>query len=244
MFFSIICVYNNKKKLEDILMSSLISQDEKDYELILIDNSTGEYPNAGTALNFGLKKAIGDYIIILHQDVKFIRNESLKMLKEYISSHSEFGIAGLAGIDDQSTIYANFYHGYPPTKAGKSFDVIKEVESVDECFFIIPNNIKQRVNIWEYSWHLYATEYCIRMKIEEKKVIVLPLNIIYHLSPGYSLDKYFYKSMIHLSLKYNKKIAYIYSTIRGKWSTNFGKVTIKSLKCLLSSTINEKLKVK
>ena len=65
---SIVCVYNNKEILNKYLIKSLESQTE-DYELILLDNTQNKFNSAAKALNNGGRKAKGDYIMFVHQDV-------------------------------------------------------------------------------------------------------------------------------------------------------------------------------
>ena len=51
---SIICVYNNRDILEKYLLNSLKVQ-SIEYELILIDNTSGKFNSAAKALNYGGK---------------------------------------------------------------------------------------------------------------------------------------------------------------------------------------------
>ena len=68
--FSIICVYNNKKILDEMLLRSLSTQ-TKEFELILLDNYQNKFKSATEALNFGGKLAKNDYLMFVHQDIDF-----------------------------------------------------------------------------------------------------------------------------------------------------------------------------
>ena len=66
--FSVVCVYNHRKILHDCLLKSLKAQ-TVDYELILIDNRKKRFRSAAQALNYGGKRARGQYIMFIHQDM-------------------------------------------------------------------------------------------------------------------------------------------------------------------------------
>lgn len=84
MRFSIICVYNNKNILDKSLIKTLDEQTFKDYELILIDNTSGQYKNAGEGLNYGASRAQGTYLLFLHQDVAFLNKTALYIVYGYV----------------------------------------------------------------------------------------------------------------------------------------------------------------
>ena len=65
---SIICVFNDKKVLNECLLESLKNQ-TANYELILIDNTNRKFKSASEALNYGAKKAKGNYLMFVHQDM-------------------------------------------------------------------------------------------------------------------------------------------------------------------------------
>jgi glycosyltransferase involved in cell wall biosynthesis len=63
--FSVVCVYNDRAILRDCLLKSLKGQTTA-YELILVDNSGRQYNSASEALNWGGRKAKGNYIMFAH----------------------------------------------------------------------------------------------------------------------------------------------------------------------------------
>ena len=65
---SIVCVFNDKKVLNEYLLESLKNQTAH-YELILIDNTKNKFKSASEALNYGAKNANGNYLMFVHQDV-------------------------------------------------------------------------------------------------------------------------------------------------------------------------------
>ena len=65
---SVICVYNDEWILQNCLLKSL-SEQKAVFELITIDNRENRFESAAEALNYGGKKAAGDYLLFVHQDV-------------------------------------------------------------------------------------------------------------------------------------------------------------------------------
>ena len=82
---SVICVYNNKEILNKYLLKSLKIQTET-HELILLDNIGGKFKSASEALNYGGKKAKGDYLMFVHQDVDLCSKTWLENVESILLS--------------------------------------------------------------------------------------------------------------------------------------------------------------
>ena len=82
---SIICVFNDKKILNKYLLESLKDQTAH-YELILIDNTKNKFKSASKALNYGTKKAKGNYLMFIHQDVSLCSDTWLDEAEKIIES--------------------------------------------------------------------------------------------------------------------------------------------------------------
>ncbi len=221
---SIICAYNNKGILEECLISSLDNQLNKDYELILIDTLTHKFISAAEALNFGAEQAKGDNLLFIHQDVVLDNNNFIEDLSEWINKY-EFGIAGLAGAitkNKQNLTITNSFHGIPRKLAGEISNLMEatQCETVDEFAFVIPKNIfDENPFITFYpSWHLYAVEYCLRMRSIGHRVCVFPLSV-WHRSEGDSFDPSYFKTIKPIARKYRYEFKKI-STTMGGWATN------------------------
>ena len=65
------------------------------FEIVLIDNSNNEY-NIFSAYNEGVKRAKGDILCFMHQDVRFHSTDWGRHVEFYLSDH-HLGILGLAG---------------------------------------------------------------------------------------------------------------------------------------------------
>ena len=227
---SIVCVYNDKEKLNNVFLQSLYKQVGVVYEVILVDSMKENYKSASQALNAGGKKAKGEYIFFIHQDVSFEKEDTLKELESYCRKTS-FGIAGVAGIapneNGKYITYTNIVHGTEKTKAGHALgDKVTEAVGLDECVLIIPQKIFEKYQFRNIgnTWHLYGTDYAIQMQEQNEKVWIFPV-CIWHYSNGSSLNIDYFDAVKNLALL-SKKYKYI-TTIYGKWPTNIMALEIK-----------------
>lgn len=231
---SIICVYNDYEILNKCLLSSIKIQNNCKYEIITIDSRKYSFSSAAEALNYGAKNASGDYYVFLHQDIKFLTDDTLEKL-EQICLKYDFGIAGVAGIkrmpSGELNSISKILHGKKRKAAAKTrnFDSAIEVDSLDECLIIIPKHVFSKRKFYKFynTWHLYATEYCIAMKECSKRIITIPLQVV-HESEGDSLNNNYFDAVYLLAKKYNKTTKEII-TFFGKWPTN---LPVLKLKCI------------
>ena len=66
---SVVCVYNDKATLDSLLLASLARQDAA-FDLTCLDNTSGQYACAATALNEAGRGAANDIVMFVHQDVE------------------------------------------------------------------------------------------------------------------------------------------------------------------------------
>ena len=104
-----------------------------------------------------------------------------------------------------------------------SKETIKEPENVfslDEVLFIVKKKKLEKYpfDIKNKTWHLYAVEYCLKMKNKGEKVMVIPSNI-YHLSDGQSLNNSYFRELRRICKENRKLDKVIYTTV-GSWYTN------------------------
>lgn len=245
MIFSLICVTNNQEIVSKMI-DSLKKQNFNNYELIIIDTTINHYESAVDALNDGAAKATGKYLVFLHHDILFIDNDVLFKLYNLLENEYNLGIAGAAGapLNGGKTI-GNLLHGI---KKERICDILIDkpvsVQSVDECFFIIPRYVYQKYSMDNNNktWHLYSVEYSLSVKEQGYNVKVLPLNV-YHASKGNSINLSFYKELFRLAKIYKKKLKNI-NTPMGYWSTNYYKIRYQAtkhyIKCLFLIKFNSK----
>jgi len=205
------------------LLKSLDKQ-TADYELILVDNTQKKFKSATEALNYGGEKAIGKYIIFAHQDVDLLSKKFLEDLGLILSKITNLGIAGVAGKSELNRfILSNIKQGQPPKYAAKI--QIKEpvnVQTVDECFFVIPKNVFEMVKFDEKvcdGWHLYAVDYCLSVKEMKFLVCVVPISL-YHRSVAGSFSKEYYSTIKKIIKKHKKNFDPIFTTM-GNWNSYY-----------------------
>lgn len=206
MISLIVCV-NKKEIYERLLLPSIKKQKYKDYEIIVVDTNNKPFSSGANALNYGASLAKGDVLLFCHQDIEFIDNDSFNTISNYCNSNN-FGIAGVAGIvktgmkKKDYTIYSSVLNGPEKIQVGVKNTTVMNVDTLDECFFIIKkNNFSNFINY--DSWHLYAVEYCLRSKKNNQSVVLLPVNI-FHESPGWSLDKSYWNTLLKVAKDYEE----------------------------------------
>lgn len=219
---SIITVYNNRSVLEANLLKSL-EQQTNEYELVLIDNCDGKYKSAAQALNYGAKKATGDYLIFVHQDVDLNYPDCLKDIEGIVENLEDIGVAGVAGYtetDGKYAMYSNIKDGYPPEDVGININNPIEVQTVDECLFVVAGSLFKQLEFDEKTcpdWHLYGADYCLDSKKLGKTVYVIPIKI-YHASRTESFSKSYYTTLKNVVNKHGKEYKTI-DTSCGIWRT-------------------------
>ena len=209
---SIICVYNNRQLLQECLIKSIEEQDE-DCEMVLVDNTKGDYPSAAAALNYGADKASSQYLIFAHQDIIFIDKGGIKKIEEFLNNSCEKIIVGVAGkIESDIAIYGNIFdnnHIYfeklaNPTKA----------VSVDECLFAMEKTVFQQYRFDELicnNWHFYAAEFSYRVRLDNIQTYIIPIDL-HHNSVGNSMNIDFYYTLDRLCKKYKTSYKKINTT--------------------------------
>jgi hypothetical protein len=220
---TVISVFNNEDILEERLLKSLKTQN-KEYELILIDNSDGKFKSAAAALNYGAENATKDYLMFVHQDVDLIEESCLRNIEGVLDSMKYLGVAGVAGYaktKGKPVMMSNIQDGYPPEDVGLNIDGPVEVQTVDECLFIVPRSQFKELKFDEETcpdWHLYGTDYCLSTKKLGKQVYVIPTNI-YHASRTGSFSETYYSTLNNIVDKHGREYETI-DTSCGVWHTN------------------------
>lgn len=216
---SIICVYNNKDILDKYLIKSLNNQNE-DYELILVDNRNNKFHSASSALNYGAKKACGDYFVFAHQDIYFSDNDWIKNTLNQLNNLDNVGIVGVAGKTVDSIVRSNIKQGLDPVDVSPyKINKGEKASTLDECLFIIPKNVFEHYPLDEETcddWHLYAVDYVYNIKEKGFEAYIIPSELE-HRSKGASMSETYYTTLPKLQKKYRRRR--LIRTCMGDWFT-------------------------
>ena len=79
-----------------------------EYELVVIDNSKNEY-SIFSAYNEGVRRAKGDILCFMHEDILYHTNDWGVKIKEYFNQYSRAGLLGVAGTHYLSNIPAGWW---------------------------------------------------------------------------------------------------------------------------------------
>lgn len=219
--FSLVCLYNDEKILDSFLLRSLKNQSKK-FQLILLDNTKGKFKSAASGLNCGGRKAKGEYIIFVHQDVDFYLNKWLEKAENILDSIFNLGIAGIAGMSEEGKENRErgrniIFHGEPKIawSWGNPIKKPTPVQTLDECLLIIPKSIFKILQFDEKTcdgWHLYGVDYCLSIKKLGYGVYAIPLPI-YHRSAGSSFSEEYFKTLAKVLKKHRWNYSRIYTTM-------------------------------
>ena len=184
---SVICCFNRYDAF-CTMRESLYTQNIKT-EVIGVDNSKGRFPSAAAALNWGAEQANGDILVFLHQDIVFLREDSLARLVGGVQQVSGDAVAGIfgAGEAEQNTKIGDF----------------SLCDTLDECCIAMRRTTWQRLKFNEDicdGWHLYVVEFCLRAR--SIKAVVCSNNCdIQHLSNG-TVNEEYMKTFKKLLIEY------------------------------------------
>lgn len=179
---SIVCVYNNEKTLRNVLLKGLKNQ-TVEFELITLDNRDGRYRSAAEALNYGGKKAKGEYIMFVHQDMWFYSSTWLEEAERLVASIPDLGIAGVAGMSEEGRNWqerVRFSIDVFDEECWVEIDRVEkleEVQTLDECLLVVPRSVFTRLQFDEKvfdGWDCYGADYCLSVRQLGLKAYVIP----------------------------------------------------------------------
>jgi len=172
---SIVCVANDYQILDINLRKSLSNQN-REFELIIVDNRNRTFHSLPSALNFGAKYANGKYIMFIHQDVSLLGDSWLERAENILDRLDQFGAAGVAGVTEK-----NEYKGFLYNSGvlwGSPIKGAVPVQTLDEQLMIVPRDLFETLKFDErFKFHSYCADYCLSLKERGLNVYVLPLMV-------------------------------------------------------------------
>jgi len=240
--FSVICVYNNAEKFRRCLLAGLEGQTAS-FELIAEDNSGGKFKSAAQGLTTLAKKATGQYLLFIHQDVKLPSKKWLADAEQLLANLPALAIAGIAGTTAAKNSPRLLFTTDPnPVKISYSFapdepepkiaenEKPVQAETLDEQLLIIPAAEFAMRHFDENvcgGWHLYGADYALSAARDGLKAYILPLAAE-HDSEG-TLNADYFNTLQKLFSKHADKN--LIGTTCGLWHRrNFANLT--ALFCL------------
>lgn len=218
MKLSIIIVnYNTRKYLLAALQSIKVSKDKIAKEVIVVDNASTDGSaslaaiknkhNLGyaTANNQGIKKARGEFILLLNSDTKILP-ETLQTMVDFMDEHPDVGVStcrveledgsldpachrgfptpwasltyflGLEKISLQSKLFAQYHQSW------KNFGVPHEIDTPAGAFYLIRKKVIDQVGLLDENYFMYAEDidWSLRIKQAGWKIMYVPDTKIIH----------------------------------------------------------------
>lgn len=175
-----------------------------DYEIVLIDNSKGEY-SIFEAYNLGVERAKGDILCFMHEDIIF-HSKGWGATVEHHLADSKVGMLGVAGmkvvpLKGDARMGGYFCNNIPtryttledtPRHVTQDFiqpavSRIEEVAALDGVWFCIPKSLFDRIRFDDATYkgfHIYDLDISLQVLTQHKKIVICNDIIIEHLSNG------------------------------------------------------------
>lgn len=211
----VIVNFNTKNLVEDCVESINNSKPKTEYEIIVVDNSTLENQkvksnnpkvliidndeNLGFAKanNIGIKKASGEYVLLLNSDT-LVRKNAIDKLVEFAENTPEAGVVGAKLLNKDGSVQGSVYKDPTLTRtirqywlgkkgllekhAPNSKKAVPVENTVMAAFLITPKAIKE-VGLLNEKYFMYFEDldYCRRVRKARLKVYYLPEAEVVHL---------------------------------------------------------------
>jgi hypothetical protein len=180
--FSICTIVNDMVEYEVMKSTFLEKGFASDCEYIIADNCSGNTINAYEAISHFLKVAKGEFLIIVHQDVRAVDDVVIlrSCLNNLDNKDSNWAICGNAGGADYRKL---FYYIEDGGDVRKSEHLPQRVFSLDENLLIIKAEKRLAISADVNSFHFYGTDLCIISDFLGYSSYVIPF-MVQHLSKG------------------------------------------------------------
>ncbi len=176
---------------------------DENSEFLYIDNSETNHYDAFSGLNLFLSRAIGKYIIIVHQDV-LLRYDTLPLLEARMAEldriDPSWGVLGNAGFFG---FRQKFYRISDPWGENVSMGPFPaRVETLDENFLLIKQEANLALSRDLSGFHMYGADLCTIASMLGWSAYVIDFHL-YHKSGG-NCNESFQKSREAFIAKYAK----------------------------------------
>jgi hypothetical protein len=172
-------------------------------DFLYADNTAGNHQDGFTGINAFLTKAMGEYIILCHQDI-LLSYDRIEHLLECINEMSKIdsnwailGNAGYQGLTKKAIRISD------PYGANVSKGVLPmRVQSLDENFLVVRKSANLSISHDLSGFHFYGTDLCILADILGYSAYVIDFHL-YHKSGG-TCNESFFDAKKRLITKYQR----------------------------------------
>lgn len=212
---SVIIIYTRDDQL-NLAKEWLDKQTGVEIETIILDNRGNcAYSSAAAALNDGAKRAKGEYLIFMHQDVYLWDTESCAKYASFLESHPD-AIIGIAGVakDGRGVRYDLWQTQKKYRFALPANGEIIPAKTLDECMFAMTKKRWEELKFDEVTcdnWHFYGADICYANQFSGGENFLVPLEVC-HDSLGTPEGKSFHRSVKRMIKKYRGKLEEIETT--------------------------------
>lgn len=170
-------------------------------DIILIENTRNLGFAAGN--NPGIRKAKGNYILLLNSDTE-VQRTSLSVMLDYMRHHKEVGAATCKLVLANGSIDPACHRGFPSPWAAftyfsklerifpktalfgqyhqtyKDFNTVHEIDMISGAFFLTRSEVIQKVGMLDEEYYFYGEDmdWCFRIKEKGWKIIYNPKAIV------------------------------------------------------------------
>lgn len=188
---SIICVFNNAAVLQDCLTASVEAgmAEAPKTEYIPVDNTAGQFPSAGAALNYGASLAGHEVVVFVHQDVYLHSLAALEEAAGVLHRDRSLGLVGAIGVTPDGRLLGLIRDRV--IFLGESSNGLSDVDSLDEVLFMARRQqiiLHPLADDRDLSWHAYAVEYGVRLRFLGFRVAAADIPLT-HNSLTINLDR-------------------------------------------------------
>ncbi len=199
--FSVCTIVTNLDEFEEMKTSFEKCGFDQNCEYLVADNTKGNQFDAYTAINHFLKEAKGEFIVIVHQDVRCIDQSAVltRILQELSVKDPQWAVCGNAGA---AGYHLDVRYIVNNGKTITHENLPARVFSLDENLLIIRRSANLVVSSDLHGFHFYAADLCLLADYLGYHCYVIPF-MVEHLSlgnlkdlalhKGKFLDKYGYK---------------------------------------------------
>lgn len=200
---SVICCYNRISEYQNLLES--LQNQNCEFEIVGVDNTKHSFSSAAAALNHGASMAQGEYFVFLHQDIIFLKHNSLQEFVQPLHQYDNC-IVGIYGAVHGDSVMIGEY---------------QKCDTLDECCVAMCSDTWRKFPYNEElcdGWHLYEVEQCLRAKTNGGLILSGNFNI-QHLSTG-KVDDAYMNTYKRIMAEY-KKEKWIATTCKSLPNNNF-----------------------